>query len=664
MNPLKLILPGKSFAWLLAASLAAATPAGPESSRDIFSALRNGDTAAVRVLAGQKAVINAPNAAGETPLMFAALFSGAETVALLLDQGANPNARTPAGTTALMLATGDLEKVRLLVDRGADANARSVTGRTPLLIAASRAGAGPVVKFLLAHGADPNAKDGLQGMPLLPAGAGGSTPLIEAAKMPDPQTLKYLLDAGAKVSTKDNSGADALAAAALNGNLENVGLLLQHGARPDASVSTNQYSPLILAAWRQNAKLVKLLLAAGANPNAQDAGGSTALMWSAFSDYAEPETTRLLLDAGAQVNVRNRAGDTAMTWARKRGETPIVKLLLARGASAETAAVPPVRLAFARAEGASIKRSIQRSVALLQKTGPQFFAVSGCVSCHNQSIPQMLTAAARKRGIPVDENLVEQTRKQVLGILKPAKLPLLEMSDVVPDIPGTAPYVLLGLAAEGYHGDEVTDPVVLNLAAKQFPDGSWRPWAPRPPLEFSAVTSTALAVRTLRELGPPAARAEFDKRIAAAQKWLRAVKPRTTEEKSMRLLGLQSSGASKADVAEAVEALVAAQREDGGWSQLDTLGSDAYATGQALYVLRTAGGLSSSNPVYLRGAAYLLSTQLEDGSWHVTSRAFPFQPYKESGFPHGRDQWISATGTGWAALALTLAGETPSLARR
>jgi hypothetical protein len=49
---------------------------------------------------------------------------------------------------------------------------------------------------------------------------------------------------------------------------------------------------------------------------------------------------------------------------------------------------------------------------------------------------------------------------------------------------------------------------------------------------------------------------------------------------------------------------------------------------------------------------YLLRTQLEDGTWFVRSRAFGFQPYFESGFPHGKDQFISAAATSWAAMAL------------
>ncbi len=642
---------GASIAALLCACLAYPASSGNESAARLFTALRNGELETVRAIAGRSVAINATNASGETPLMYAALYSNAETVKLLLNRGADPNAKSATGTTALMLATGDAEKVRLLLAKGALVDARSATGRTALLIAASRSGAGEVVKMLLAHQADPNAKDDLQGIPLIPAGGGGSTPLIEAAKIRDGKALKYLLDAGAKVDTKDNSGADALAAAALNGNTENVEALLACGAKVDARVTVNQFTPLMFAAWRQDPRLAKILIDAGADVNAVDARGDTALMWSAYSDYADPETTRVLLKAGADVHARNRGGESAMTWARQRGETAIVRLLLNNGAKDEPTTQP---VHAAKSEALATQQSVAKAIARLQESGPSFFKVSGCISCHNQSIPQMATSMARRAGIAVDQNVADRTQKQVAGVLKPAKLPLIEMSDVVPDMAGGAGYILLGMAGEGYAADEFTDAAVFNLAAKQFPDGSWRPWAPRPPMEFSAVSATALSIRALKAYAPPGSRAEFEKRIAAGREFLRNATPRTTEEKAMRLLGLQSSEATAKEIDAATRELIAAQRADGGWAQLDTLASDAYATGQALYVLRIAGGVTNQDPVYRRGVAYLLGAQEADGTWHVASRSFPFQPYNESGFPHGKDQWISAAGTGWASMALML----------
>jgi hypothetical protein len=78
---------------------------------------------------------------------------------------------------------------------------------------------------------------------------------------------------------------------------------------------------------------------------------------------------------------------------------------------------------------------------------------------------------------------------------------------------------------------------------------------------------------------------------------------------------------------------------------------DAFATGLALYALHTSG-LPAQSAAYRAGADYLLRTQLEDGTWRVRSRAIGFQPYFETGFPHGRDQFISAAATSWAAIAL------------
>jgi hypothetical protein len=81
------------------------------------------------------------------------------------------------------------------------------------------------------------------------------------------------------------------------------------------------------------------------------------------------------------------------------------------------------------------------------------------------------------------------------------------------------------------------------------------------------------------------------------------------------------------------------------------MASDAFATGEALYALHWSG-VAAGSKAYKKGVDYLLRTQLEDGTWFVRSRAFGFQPYFETGFPHGIDQFISAAATSWAAIAL------------
>ena len=121
----------------------------------------------------------------------------------------------------------------------------------------------------------------------------------------------------------------------------------------------------------------------------------------------------------------------------------------------------------------------------------------------------------------------------------------------------------------------------------------------------------------------------------------------------MQLLGLAWAQAPADAIQRSATALLALQREDGGWSQLPGLETDAYATAQALVALNTAGSAVSS-PEYQRGKMFLMRTQFADGSWLVRTRAYPVQPPKDTGFPHGKHQWISAAATSWAAMALAL----------
>ena len=150
---------------------------------------------------------------------------------------------------------------------------------------------------------------------------------------------------------------------------------------------------------------------------------------------------------------------------------------------------------------------------------------------------------------------------------------------------------------------------------------------------------------------------EVKQRIEKARTWLIHNIPEANEEKAFQLLGLTWSNADKKIIAQQAKKLLAAQHEDGGWSQLDSLQTDAYATGQSLYALNQSGQLAVTAPAYQKGIAFLLSTQLADGSWHVKTRSYPFVPYMYSGFPHGNDQFISAAGSNWATMALVLAAK-------
>ena len=76
-----------------------------------------------------------------------------------------------------------------------------------------------------------------------------------------------------------------------------------------------------------------------------------------------------------------------------------------------------------------------------------------------------------------------------------------------------------------------------------------------------------------------------------------------------------------------------------------------------------AAGRERADATVDKGIRFLLETQLADGTWYVRRRAFPFQPTMNSGFPHGRDSWISAAATSWAVMALSLPESPAAVAK-
>jgi hypothetical protein len=181
-------------------------------------------------------------------------------------------------------------------------------------------------------------------------------------------------------------------------------------------------------------------------------------------------------------------------------------------------------------------------------------------------------------------------------------------------------------------------------------------------MQSDDVGSTALAIHALQAYPLPGRQAEFIDRVNRARKWLWTVKAENQEERVYQLLGLAWAGESPKRLRPLANALLAEQRPDGGWAQLQALNSDAYATGLAVYALRVGADLPMTQPEIQRGLRYLLNNQLADGTWYVHRRAFPFQPGMESGFPHERDSWISSAATSWAIIALSQIEEPPDKA--
>ena len=624
-------------AWPEGISLSSAPndAAADPGAAKLFIAIRNGDRAAVEKLAASKKHLSTREQHGETPLMHAALYGDAEMVKLLLAQGVDVHATSGDGATALHRAAGDVEKVRLLLAAGSNVDGRTKLGRTPLLIACAYPGNVESVKLLLAHGANVKDKDHFK-----------ETCLTSAAKRGDAEMVKTLVAAGADVMA---GSRPPLVWAAEEGNLETVACLLECGAGKAPPIVT---AALASAAARGPAEAVRLLLESGADPNAASGfGGYTPLMLAAYSENVSIETVELLLSRGANPNAKAPGGETPLSLARKRGNTAIVKIL--EKSDAKTPAPSGVINSGGQGtEPEKVKAAAEKSLALLQECGPKFFAASGCVACHQQSVTSLAVAEAKKRGLKFDEQTAREQIQITAFTVKTYRERFLERVDHPAGSAPSTGYIALGLAAEGYPADASTDAMIIELAGRQQTDGSWTAFGHRPPLEYSRISATALAVRALQLYGPPGLRSRLEKQVGKGRDWLLAARPASNADHAFRLLGLAWCGANETVLQAEIDALLSQQRDDGGWPQQRSMESDAFATGLTMYALREGGKMPVTHDAYRRGIEYLLKTQLADGSWQVTTRSFPFQAYFESGFPHGPDQWISASATGFASIAL------------
>ena len=359
-------------------------------------ACENGNAAMVEKLLAAGANPNAAVSTGETALMTAARSGSVNAVKALVARGANVNAKEPThGQTALMWAVSNQhpDVVRVLVELGADIHARSdarprvvhtgnrfgdrgadkgvvtmdLGGFTPLLFAA-RNGDLDAAKILVGAGADVNDQT-----------AAGASALVVAAHSGNGPLARYLLETGANPNAA-GAGYTALHAAVLRGDLELVTALIAKGADPNASIAKGTPSRYYSKDWALNetaltgatpywqaarygdVPIMRTLAAAGANTRFAMADGTTALIAAVAANsgfgtgdrrerYLGPgdiaptaeekerltvDVARTALELGVELSAANQSGDTALHVAASQALDAVVQLLVDKGAALES----------------------------------------------------------------------------------------------------------------------------------------------------------------------------------------------------------------------------------------------------------------------------------------------------------------------------------------
>ncbi|MFC5436227.1 ankyrin repeat domain-containing protein [Rhodanobacter umsongensis] len=350
-------------------------PVPPPLGRRLFDALLQQLPSSTEALDDLLQAGASPAGAGLLAHALSRLNGVAQSAALpldLLERGADPFGPDARERTPLHLAVinGQSGLLQALLSRGCDPNTRDRDGRTPLFAALEHgAQALPLVRALIAHGADPEAADANGETPLglalehpgverwldwrdwqrpdrplrpddLPAAATagalatvqrllelgfavdtrddqGASALVRACGAGHRDVAACLLDAGADTSVAARSGVTALAAAVAARREALVALLLQHHVAVDQRLP-NDATAVMVAAAMGYPDIIELLLGAGADVNAVDAGGRSALHAAAQFGFEHNDSLRarrlfdVLLKHGADINHADAEGKTPL----------------------------------------------------------------------------------------------------------------------------------------------------------------------------------------------------------------------------------------------------------------------------------------------------------------------------------------------------------------
>jgi len=355
-----------------------ANEAGIGNNTPLMAAAHQGHWNLVQYLCEAAADVNATNQIGWSPLFMASQMGHTPVVKFLLDKGADPNSTNHQGTAPLLMASlnGFAETITVLLDSGANINHTSLIGTTALHMA-SREGQVLAVKALIGRGANVNAQDNF-----------GMTPVMGAAQCGLCSIMIDLVDAGADLELKTKTGMTAFLMACVQGMADGAELLLEKGATHTCvSPLPAGAPPLNLAAWVGQPKLVQVMLRRGADINAVDAHGWTALM-IALARGNVP-TCRALLEKGASLAVQDPMGWSPLFCAALAGCLEGVQMLVDKKADLSVATMYGERAVHA----ASVAGH-QPVVEFLQSSGADIFAAN-----FNGITPWMAATLGDKAGL-------------------------------------------------------------------------------------------------------------------------------------------------------------------------------------------------------------------------------------------------------------------------
>jgi len=303
--------------------------------------------------------------------------------------------------------------------------------------------------------------------------------------------------------------------------------------------------------------------------------------------------------------------------------------------------------ASAFGQGKAVEPTVGRGLTYLSREVPKWSVENKCYSCHNNGDGARALYTAKRVGIAVTPEAIEDTTRWLSNperwkdnggerAFNDKKLATIQFA-----------FALLGAS----EAREVESKLPLLRAAElvadlQAPDGSWKTIAEGSvgsPVTYGNTLGTAIALKVLASSDPQL----FKSNIEKANGWLRDKEPKNVLDAAGILVGLSSARDSQAITRQRqiLNLIQKAQGKSGGWGPYANSTPEPFDTAIVLFALAPIDNHANHATMIRRGREYLVESQLDDGSWSETTR-----PANAESYAHR----ISTTG--WATLALLSTG--------
>lgn len=310
---------------------------------------------------------------------------------------------------------------------------------------------------------------------------------------------------------------------------------------------------------------------------------------------------------------------------------------------------------------ASARNAVEKSLPFIEKEGLRWKTERKCASCHHVPMMVWTLNEAKRGGFKINEQVAEENGRWLVSSPECRLILGAEHKNQYFDGLEPGPVFASLAMSSGANWNNDTKAAWNKIAdyarSRQLADGSFKEGIGRPPIfdQPEVMTLYALLLWTSPRLD-----AKQQGEVAALREkslqWL-AKTPTDGRQRSlaMRLFVQSRVEAPMEERQKIAERLIALQRPDGSWRQIEKMEGDVFATGESLYALMVSG-VQIPPQVISNAVEFLVKTQKADGSWGMKTRpvlAKPDDPLKEG------TQMITYMGSAWGTLGLIRAASLP-----